>query len=205
MTKYLGFLVFFFGISVAKAGILIEPYGGYAAGNFNSTMKVTPFTAADANFSGGIAGGRLGLSFFGLWVAGDYMSFSPSMTVNKPSGVTVSSISNKMAFVDAGFDFPFLFRFWGGYGVSNYLNYTSSNGTNGFEDTASGGTATKLGIGFKFLMFLSVNFEYINPTYKSLSSNKDGVSIYNGDMDARMSEYTAPFTVMTLSFPLTLF
>lgn len=207
--KYINLLmlVFAFVISGAKsaqAGLLIEPYGGYASGTLSNTQKATPFVAGEGTFAGSVVGGRLGVSFLGLWLAGDYMSLAPGVAITKPSGTAGLTMASRYAFVDAGYDFPFLLRVWGGYGVSNYLRLIYADTTGSYEDIATGGTAAKFGVGFTFLMFCSLNVEYISPSFKTINNNKNGVSLFNGDVDARYSNYNAPFTIVTLSFPLNL-
>ena len=200
-------LVFAFvisGTTAAQAGILIEPYGGYASGTISNTQKASPFTAGEGTVAGSVVGGRLGYSFLGLWVAGDYMSLAPNLAITKPSATAGLTSTSRYAFVDVGFDFPFLLRVWGGYGVSNYLRLTYADATGSYEDIATGGTAAKFGVGLSFLMFCSLNVEYINPSFKTISNNKNGSSVFSGDVDARYSNYNAPFTVVTLSFPFNL-
>lgn len=207
MHRFGIFLFFLFSLisyTPAQAGILIEPYVGYGSGTYASSFK-TSTTTYDTTTSGAMYGGRLGLSFLGLWLAADYTSTSPSVTFAKPADTSKGSAISNMAFIDAGFDFPFLFRFWGGYGVSNYqkINYQSSAGLP-MEVKFKGGSAVKAGLGFKLAYFFSVNFEYIKPTYTKYEVITDGVSAGEADVDTDFSELKQDMYSVSISFPLNL-
>lgn len=187
----------------AQAGILIEPYAGYGGGSYLAQTKTNPIFY-DGATSGGMFGGRLGLSFLGAWVAADYMSTSPTMTNAKPIGPTSASVKNNMLFVDAGFDLPFLFRFWGGYGVSNYQKISYQLLGAPVEEVFKGGSAVKFGIGFKLALFFSINLEYIKPTFSKYEITTNGVSAGETDMGTQFSSSKQDMASISLSFPLNL-
>lgn len=198
----------------AQAGILIEPYGGIHTGSLSSTKNPTtgiywtndnPTGIEGMANSGGFVGGRLGLSFLGVWIAGDYVTISGNMRYDKPVGRGDGSFSGNYGFVDVGIDFPFLLRLWGGYGFSNSLliKWTDRQGNN-HSDSFKGGTAVKAGLGFSFLYFLSINFEYIKPTYKNVVWDAEGQNYLDKELDYQYNSFDQSYYMMSLSFPLNL-
>ncbi len=208
---YLRLFSFLFIMSVIPksfAGLLIEPYVGANGGTYSSEIKTGGFSIGspmDSKLSGTAYGGRVGFKLLAVWAAIDYMAVNWAVKYDKPLSTPDGTAKGQFIFADVGVDLPFLFRFYGGYGFSNYLKGTGNNsaGVAG-EEVLKGGSALKAGIGFSFIKFLSLNLEYIKPTYTSYAVSSGGVSSFDGSADTNFKSLDQSFTMVSLSFPFSL-
>ena len=203
-NKFLIILMLFF-CSAAKAGILIEPYIGGSANTFVADT-ILPVAFFDLVGKGTYSGGRLGYKFFfGMWLAADYTINSTSYTITKPSTLSSMSMNSNFTFIDVGWDLPFLFRLYGGYGVagSASLSGTTSTGNN-ISDKFTKASAFKVGAGVSLLHFFSINLEYFKPTFARYEGITNGVSNGEQDLSAAWRTFDLSTTALTLSFPLSI-
>jgi hypothetical protein len=194
MNKLLLILAVFFGVQVAQAGILIEPYLGYETGSFKYAEVGTPDSSFTDTITGTGMGLRLGYKFLIPWVALDYTTVSGKGKAGDPTEENYDITQTGMAAV-VGADIPLL-RAWLGYGFSNE---SVRKATANSVETKLKGTYTKVGVGFKFIPFVSLNAEYkINNDDKvegsGFSSNKSDVfsSLSNNSL---MISVSAPFNL----------
>ena len=159
----------------SNASLLLEPYAGYYTGSITGTSSYS--------ISGVGYGGRLGFQNLGFMVGADYLSGSWTGTINNVSTTYVPSDLG----VFVGYDFPILLRIYG-----EYIAIASQQSTaNGASNTATG-TGYKLGVGYKFMPFLSVNFELLGHTF-----TKDN----NGTLNPNTTE---PMYGLAISLPFTI-
>lgn len=151
--------------SQAKASLLIEPhvaYGILGASDYTAlgqTMKMT--------YSGPQYGARLGYQSFGLMLGVDYTRSSLSYETTYVGTTTNSDVDRDQIGAFVGYNFPLLFRIWGGYYFSDKAKSKTTNSQSNNGDYTSG-TGTEIGLGFTGLPFLSINL-----TYKLSSYDKD--------------------------------
>jgi hypothetical protein len=184
MQRFLGFflVVFLVLTTNAKADLLVEPVLGYSAGlkgQFHEANVPGVGTVQKNSFSGGSGGsfgGRLGYQKLGFQVGLDYLhsSINPDDKAMKGN----LSIDEWAGFV--GFEFPVLFRVYGGYIFSATADgkYKAQNTSE--KLTMSDGSGFKAGLGFTLLPFLDINFEYRHGTF---SKWKAGALKVDGDVD----------------------
>lgn len=192
MKQFLTALAFVFGISsAAQAGILIEPYLGYEMGNVKST-SATPGSAEETDTANGVGYGlRLGYKFLIPWVALDYTAGSGK--TKDDAGVESDATKSALGAV-VGANLP-LVRFWAGYGFSNTLTFKETAG-----DTKFKGTYTKVGLGFGFIPFVSLNAEYIINNYNKIElpvyGERDKSEFFSSlKHDAVFISISAPFNL----------
>lgn len=191
MFRFLGLLfISLISFSGANAAILIEPVIGYTAG---ARMEIKDFEFAGTTVEGDSAsggsgfsyGGRLGYQNLGFQVGLDYLNTSLNIDDMK-DGLAINEYA---AFV--GFEFPVLFRVYGGY-------IFSANGEGKTDDgdkfTMTDGSGFKAGLGFTLLPFLDINFEYRRATFGEWKSGSNKI---DGDIDtsAYMIGLSLPFTI----------
>lgn len=148
MKKLLAVFALILGFtSAAQARVLVEPYLGYEMGTTKNP---------DGKFDGSQLGLRLAYSspiFF--WAGLDYtMGVSGTF---KPDVGSNDDGKRSTLYGVVGVDFPILLRAWAGYGFMNEIK-TDNGGK--FK-----GKATKVGVGFTGLPFVSLNLEYITEKF----------------------------------------
>jgi hypothetical protein len=124
------FTMFVFGLSTsANAGLVIEPYAGYALAGKLDLASTVPL---EGSYSGLHFGGRLGVSYLGLMAGGTYnMAMEYTNDLVDASGATGTdklTRSDYGAFV--GFKFPILVSVWGSYYLDSKIEGQET--TNGF-------------------------------------------------------------------------
>ncbi len=208
-ARYLLFFLLVFAIPKSFAGLMIEPYLGIGSGSYTSTTRTGGFSIGspmDSKINGGMVGARLGYKFLGFWTALDYTGAAWEVKYDKPASTPAGKAAGQFIFADVGFDFPFLFRVYGGYGFSNTLKIVGNNSLgNPGEETLSGGSAVKAGLGLTFLPFLSINIEYIKPTFSKYALNVSGLSMTDTTVDSNFSALDLSVTMLSVSFPINLF
>ncbi|MFA6239122.1 MAG: hypothetical protein WC635_17415 [Bacteriovorax sp.] len=163
----------------AKASLLIEPHIGYnVTGNADYSPDKT-------KYNGPQYGGRLGVQFVGLMTGLDY---THSTFTHKTTAGNIGEADQKrdQIGVFAGYNFPILLRFWGGYYFSDKITQTSG------ATYWAKGSGTEFGLGFTGLPFLSINAQYRTSTY-----DKD----VNGTLNPK---WKTKEVVLGISIPLTI-
>ncbi|AFY02351.1 outer membrane beta-barrel protein [Bdellovibrio bacteriovorus] len=171
MKKLLVMLAVVMGFgSVSHADILLEPYLGYEMGKT---------TDPDGKIDGTQLGVRLAYRSPVMFWAGLDGTLGLSGTF-KPDTGSDETAKRTTVYGVVGLDFPILVRAWLGYGFMNDVDLEDSGKMKG--------KATKLGVGFTGLPFLSLNVEYLKETFDEV----DGV-----DIDAKNES-----VVVSVSLPL---
>lgn len=157
----------------ASAGVHLEPYVGYAKGSWEQG-------AAGADYTGVVYGGRLGYTMLGLAGGVEYMGGNLSDDAVISSDITPADLG-----LWVGYTFPILIRAYATYFFEAKSSFKNVTGTSKVE-----GTGMKLGVGFTFLPFLSVNLEYLTNEF---DENQNG---------ALTTKINSKATMVTLSVPL---
>lgn len=158
--------------SVSQADILVEPYLGYEMGKTKNS---------DGKFDGSQLGLRLAYAapiFF--WGGLDY-TMGVSATAKPDVGANDDGKRSTLYGV-VGVDFPILFRAWVGYGFMNEIKFDTAGKVKG--------KATKVGVGFTGLPFVSLNLEYVNEKFDE------------GDAGTIDPEFENNSYVLSVSLPL---
>jgi hypothetical protein len=142
------------------AGIMIEPYLGYAAGTVD-TKDTNDVSVSNAQ-AASTYGLRLGAKVLMAWLALDYMASNGTATPNDSSAKFDFSTTSLGA--TAGVNLILGLRLFAGYGFSNDLTLKKTAG-----DVSAKGTYTKAGIGISPIPFLSFNLEYIMSKYSKVN------------------------------------
>lgn len=153
----------------SKADLLVEPYLTQEIGVQSARLAPAYFGGIDfgGKTSGTGLGVRLGYTFPLVWTALDINMMSAGNATYDVSGSADDVIKRNNYFLDVGVDLPFLIRGWFGYGFKDTYETENSSGAGGkFE-----GTATKFGVGFKFIPFVSLNIEYVMHKYDKVSGS----------------------------------
>jgi hypothetical protein len=157
--------------STSHADLMVEPYIGYEMGSGSEGSQ-------DFKMTGTNLGLRLGYhSGLMFWVAADYMMGSGTID---PDNSGSFDAKRSVLGATVGVDLPILLRAWLGYAFTNDSKTDS--------DTLKG-TATKLGVGFTALPFVSLNLEIISDKWDDSSSG--------ADPDAKNTSY-----MLSVSLPL---
>lgn len=204
MKKIATLLFVYLGVQAAQAGILIEPYLGYEVGAIKATLSTAYSTALSlpdgtelaGKTEGTVLGARIGYTLPVLfWVA-----LEPTMMTGKYKASNTLTLdcdsSRTQLFIDAGVDFPILLRAWVGYGMTNEWSAKDVSGTAKYT-----GSATKVGVGFTGLPFVSINLEYITHNFNKVTGLAGTVSDKVSD---NFSSTTSASTVLSVSLPLDL-
>lgn len=138
--------------SIASAGILIEPYLGYESGQ---NTAVGTGGDVSSKTSGVNLGARLAYSLPVLiWFGVDY-GIMTGGTAKSDFGGASYSITRSDLYAVVGVDLPILLRAWLGYGLANSMVHKKSTG----DETYSGGTNMKLGVGVKLIPLFNIYLE----------------------------------------------
>lgn len=170
MKKMVLILCLSFGLSV-QAGILLEPFVGMT---FNGEIDAD----LDNKVTGTEMGARVAWQTLGFFVGADYRMSDLEIDYDN-LGESDFNMSRLSAIV--GYDFPILLRAWAGLTIQG-----SGDGDGSDVSDASG---SLLGVGYKGLPFLSVNFEMVNYKFSDVEGSSN---------DLEGSHY-----LLSLSFPLT--
>lgn len=137
----------FYYMNPAQAGTLLEPYAGMTFGSNYSSSDIS-----DGEISGTVVGARLGFQQLGFMVGVD--GRRSSFELKPKSGTDSEYTFNQLGFF-VGYDFPILLRFW----LSSVISLEGQDNENS-SNKLTGGSGTVLGIGYKVMPFVSINFEY---------------------------------------------
>lgn len=182
----------FLFVGSARAGLLLEPYAGYAMSTSEGTVKATS-TKVETEINGLAIGGRLGYQLpMGVWFAGDYLYLLETTHKYKsPSGLSDDKAYASTLFLDVGVDLPVVpLRFWAGYGFMNNIHSKNDAGASADFD----GSAIKAGVGFKAIPMLSINLEYIMHNYSKYKTSSG--------IDSDIGDYWNDFKASTIFFSL---
>ncbi|MNL14220.1 hypothetical protein D3C87_1351510 [compost metagenome] len=157
--------------STSHADLMVEPYIGYEMGSGSLGSDDFKVTSTDLGLRLGYHSGLM------FWGALDYTMGSG--TIDPDTGDDQDGKRSTLAAV-IGVDLPILLRAWVGYGFTNEMKLDS--------DTLKG-KATKIGVGFTALPFVSLNLEVISDEWDETSSG--------GDPDAKNTSY-----LVSVSLPL---
>lgn len=144
----------------AKADFHIEPYLGYQFGTYTGE-SVAETGSGDITFdvdddqTGVAYGGKLGWGMLGFSFGVDYMK---GMITSKGGGVTTDyDVSALGAYAE--FTFPIMLS----VSASYFFDYKMVGDSSGEDsvDTTDSGNGFKVGVGFTFLPFISLNIDYI--------------------------------------------
>ena len=174
-------LGFMLSLQMSYAGILIEPQLGYVlTGSYSGGITLNGTSATvNHSYNGAEYGARLGYEFLGVMGGLNYSHSSPSLDCKSCSpSVTWSNSRNDIG-IFAGYDAPLFIRAWLAYNFSSKstATQTTTGSTNG--DYLKG-SSTELGLGFKFIPFISINLIYrmMNYTSENVSNVNYTVSGY---------------------------
>lgn len=163
----------------ANAGLLLEPFAGMevsSTGDANGT---------DVDITGSAVGARLGFQNLGFMFGLDARRNSWNLEADSSDGdFTFTQLG-----LFVGYDFPIMLRVWGNY-------VFSLNGEDEGKNKYTEGSGLVLGLGYKVIPFVSVNFEMSNTKTTKYKSDTSG---NEGDLDYKYSSY-----LLSVSFPLSL-
>lgn len=187
--KFLMTLFIFISSPFVSAGILLEPQVGYVfSSKFQGTMSysgpATGTTALDEKTTGIEYGGRLGYSSFGFMGGLNYGKISGTSKDGTDGSKDDVKGSNLGVFV--GYNAPVLFRAWLAYNFSSKVDVASSS----FE-----GKSTEVGVGFKALPMISLNFIYRMYDYDKLKSSGMEFTTSNFKPKEMELSVSAPFNL----------
>ncbi len=186
MKNLFASLIVLTGIS-AQAGIMIEPFLGYASGKVSVTQ--TSGTDASSKSTGTGYGARIGYEFpMGLVLAGEYAGGSGTITYN--AGGSDDKYSSTAISAIVGYSHG-MFRGWAGYGFTDEVTNKMSTG-----DIVFKGSNLKVGVGVMPIHHLSINFEYIIQKYTKLTSG--GVE---ADVSSNYSKFDPTTMLISVSAP----
>jgi opacity protein-like surface antigen len=180
-TFALAFMTLFLS-ATARAALLVEPYGGYAFGGSISGGSLS----SSQTVTGVEYGGRIGFQRMGFQLGAEYLGGQMDFKYD--------NINYKLTQTDFG---PFIgyqslagFRIYGTYFISPTAVDNQSPST-----TFKNAWAGKIGIGYKFARYASINFEYYTSQFSKYTSS--------GVTSSLTSKLDANYYMVTLSFPLT--
>ena len=168
----LSFLIFSLS---TQASLLFEPFAGMSVG---STGELG---GTEADLSGSVVGARLGYQNMGFMLGLDARNHS--FNADSDSGDSDLTGTTIGGFI--GYELPIMFRFYAGMVLSG-----SFEGESDTEYTEASGSF--VGIGYKALPFISLNFEMYNASTAKIKSGSTEID-YDGDYN---------FYYLTVSIPL---
>jgi hypothetical protein len=182
-------IALFLGISSqSEAALLIEPVVGYNLG-YKMENKLGGTKDSYTGGAGASFGGRLGYQNFGLQLGVDYLKSSIDMNDNDFGGNF--DTSEWAGFI--GYEFPLMLRVYAGYIFSGTA---SSKDSSDDSYDLSGGTGTKIGVGFTGLPFIDINLEYRTATFNEIDATGVPSSIdFESTYSTIMLGLSVPFTL----------
>lgn len=178
------FVMSFFALNSAKAGIHIEPYLGYSlAGSGDVTFTNSKY---DLSYSSPTIGGRLGYSMLGFMAGLDYSMQSFNLKSEIGSTEYKDGVKKNQLGIFVGYELPILLRVWGTYFISSKLEGDDAPAVNQLidrNDEFSDGGGYALGVGFTGLPFVSLNLEYRTLEYDKYEVSGVAASNYTEKLD----------------------
>jgi hypothetical protein len=167
-------------ISVAHAGLLIEPLGGWS---FNQHLNA----GHKYNSGSGLSyGGRLGWQNAGAQLGVDYLRSSIEMSSNDFK----ENLDTKEWAAFVGYRFPILFKVYGAYIFNATADTDISNATAKFDN----GSGWKVGVGTTILPIFDINIEYREGQYGT--GKVGGQSVGGRSFQAMMLSVSVPFNLL---------
>lgn len=200
MRKILTAILFMSIFSTANAGLLLEPYLGYAiSGEGDMTEDGTSFKS---EYSGLTYGGRVGWSSFGFMGGIDYSLSSYDVETKFNASTAKDGMDRSQMGIFVGFKFPVLLRVWGTYFISADMEGADAQAVSGAQVFDSrhkleDGSGFGLGVGLSLMPFVSVNLEYRTIEYDKLS--QAGVNVTTITEKMNMDEI-----LLSVSLPIDL-
>jgi len=198
MARFIGIFLLVFPFT-ARAGLLFEPYVGYAVGNYSLTHskefhdKDKRGETEKGSIEGITYGGRLAWLFETFFLGGDYQVMRGTY---KPKGEGESSDwESTSIFGILGWQFSMGFRLYGGITVREHK---SIRGTEDGENIYSG-SARKIGIGYRYEAPVAINAEYIEYNY-----GKASVDGEREPLSKNYDRFKHSAVVVAVSFPFEL-
>lgn len=170
--------------SSAFAGLLIEPYVGYASLKGSGTANVIGLGEGEieeTTAKGAAYGGRLG---YGIGPVGAGLDFMTSSLDDDGDDTKVTALG---AFGAVGLG-PV--RFWGTYVFSSKYEITSGD----FDGTTFEGSGVKAGLGWLILPLVSLNLEYVALTQDEVEES-DVLDEIDFDQKGLLISISFPFVI----------
>lgn len=164
----------------ATAGVMLEPYVGYASG------KMGDKSTGQDDGKGMYYGARAAYNMMGLFIGGEYQGAKISLEGNPKKD---SSVTDLGAVV--GYEFPILLRFYGTYFFSSEAKVTFS------PEITFKGNAMKLGVGYTAFPLVAFNVEYYQSTYNKASNGSQSITLTGEDI------VKSSLVMLNVSFPFT--
>ncbi|MEX0799491.1 MAG: hypothetical protein WD025_08595 [Bacteriovoracaceae bacterium] len=154
-------LLVLFIISFSTYGsVLFEPYVGMT---FSGDVEES---GEDGVFEGPGYGVKLGAQYQGLYGGFDYRLGSYTLDMDgDASKLEDKTLSSEIYYAFVGYEFPAFFKVWAGLGIGGRAN------SNEFEFTE--GSGSLIGVGYKGLRLVSLNFEFNNWKYGKVDPGGD--------------------------------
>jgi len=173
----------------AQAGLLFEPYAGYAMGDHKSIDATTEQTQS-GNIDGFAYGAKAGWMFGRFFLGGEYQA---SRAQRKMDGTAEAvNWANTSIFGVIGLQSQVGLRISAAMTVTPHTSVESSLP----ERTTYTGSAKKLSIGYHYRIPLALNVDYI---IYEFDKYKQGES--KGDIKERFSKFEYSTLMLSLSFP----
>ncbi len=163
MKKFLAAVILLFSLS-AKAGLLLEPYLGYALGSYDNKQKAgATLSSNNGTLTGPTFGARVGyiamIPFFAIDASMASLNDHSGL-----AGVSDTTYTNTTLFAVVGAQLP-LVSVWAGYGF-----YDKGAETVTGVDIKTSGNALKAGVGIRPLPLVQFNLEYVMHTLTTVTS-----------------------------------
>ena len=208
---YMSFIFAF--MPFARAGVLIEPYVGFAKSL--SGKATINGTGHEFDYTSPEYGGRLGMTWMGLMTGVDYSMESFKLHTKAPASVADAAVDAKdkvdksQIGIFLGYRFPMI-RFWGTYFLSSEVkgkDADRSPGSGSSDQFIRGqvkfkdGSGFGVGMGYSLFPFVSINGEYRKISYDTIiqsDGSKLDAAFYTGKIS--LSEF-----LLSVSFPISIF
>ncbi len=171
---------FFVTNPFANAGVMLEPYVGYASG------KMGDESSGKSDGKGLYYGARAAYNMMGFFVGGEYQGSKLKVDSTPKTDNTMTDMGAVV-----GFEFPILLRIYGTYFFSSQDKATFS------PEITFKGNAMKLGIGYTAFPLVAFNVEYYTSTYNKASNGSQSVTLTGSDV------VKGSFVMFNVSLPLT--
>jgi hypothetical protein len=175
----------------AHAGLLFEPYAGYAMGDYK-TVSLTG-TETNGSVDGFAFGGRAGWMFGNFFLGGEYQVVRAQLKLDGANEST--NWSNQTIFGELGYELPLGLRIFAGMSVKPHESELATTP----ERTKYTGTAKKAGIGFRYRVPFALNAEYI--MYDLDKAETGTTEVKTKDQYSKFNYNTV---LLSLSFPFSL-
>ena len=186
-------LTLLFGFQAHAVGFYLEPGITYEKGDSKLTWP-SPLDDSSGDIQGLGANLKLGIHAKDIFFVGLDASYSEPNFKNSATDYDARARSTLYGAI-AGLQAPIAgLRFWGGYIFDGVMDPEEDGGV---DVNFTGAKGLKLGLGVKIYL-VSVNFEYLDLSYKDSELEKAGP--VSGTLD---SEFKNKVSLVSVSFPFT--